>query len=371
MSKILTAIGLMSGTSLDGIDASIIQSDGDQELKLIENNYISYDSKTISDIVSLKDKIISFQHINKNIHIIEILEKKITLLHVEAVKKIIEKSNIGIEDIDVIGFHGQTIYHNFKEKISLQLGDGHLLSKEINKKVIYNFRKNDIKNGGQGAPLTPIFHKLLQKKMKLELPVVFVNIGGIANLTYISNKGNILSFDSGPGNCLIDKYVKIKSNNNISLDLNGEIAQKGNCNKVILESFLNDPFYLIEPPKTLDVNDFSLSKIRGLSFEDSVTTLTELTCQSIINSFSNFKEKPKKIILVGGGRKNKYIYDRIKHLTKINTVNIDELNQQGDFIESQAFGYLSIRSFLNKPITYPSTTGVKFPCTGGDLVDIK
>ena len=153
--------------------------------------------------------------------LVEGLEKKITLLHLEAVRKIVEKSNIELEDIDIIGLHGQTIYHNFKEKISLQLGDGHLLSKETNKKVIYNFRNNDIKNGGQGAPLTPLFHKLLQKKMKLDLPVVFVNIGGIANITYIDNEENILSFDSGPGNCLIDKYVKIKSNNKTSLDKNG------------------------------------------------------------------------------------------------------------------------------------------------------
>jgi anhydro-N-acetylmuramic acid kinase len=361
----------MSGTSLDGIDASIIQSDGDQELKLIQNNYISYDNKIISDIVNLKDKIISLQDVAKNKLLVEGLEKKITLLHLEAVRKIVEKSNIELEDIDIIGLHGQTIYHNFKEKISLQLGDGHLLSKETNKKVIYNFRNNDIKNGGQGAPLTPLFHKLLQKKMKLDLPVVFVNIGGIANITYIDNEENILSFDSGPGNCLIDKYVKIKSNNNTSLDLDGKIAQKGNYNEIILENFLNDPYYLLKPPKTLDVNDFSLSIIRGLSFENSVTTLSELTCRSIVNSFSNFKAKPKKIILVGGGRKNTYIYDRIKFLSQITTVNIDELNQQGDFIESQAFGYLSIRSLLNKPITYPSTTGVNFPCTGGDLADIK
>ena len=371
MNKILTAIGLMSGTSLDGIDASIIQSDGDQELKIIKNNYISYDKKIADNVLNLKDKIITTKDISKNKSKIKDLEVKITLLHKEAIIKVLQKSNVSKTDLDIIGFHGQTIFHSFKEKISLQLGDGILLSKLLNKKVIYNFRKSDIDNGGQGAPLTPLYHELLQKKLKLKLPLVFVNIGGVTNLTYINEEGSITSFDSGPGNYLIDRYFKIKSNNAISFDQDGETARKGNLNEILLENLLNDPFYEIEPPKSLDVNDFSLSIVRGLPFEDSITTLSELTCRSLINSFSNFKRKPSSIILTGGGRKNKYFSKRIAELSQIKTLNIDEYNLQGDFIESQAFGYLAIRSYLKKPISYPNTTGVNTPCLGGILADIK
>tara|TARA_B110000444_G_scaffold238549_1_gene252226 strand:+ start:402 stop:1127 length:726 start_codon:yes stop_codon:yes gene_type:complete len=237
--------------------------------------------------------------------------------------------------------------------------------------VIYNFRENDLKNGGQGAPLVPIFHKLLQKKLQLKKPVVFVNIGGISNITYLDINDDMVSFDTGPGNFLIDKLLQLKSNNKIQFDNKGTIAFKGRVDKIVLDSLLSDPYYDSLPPKSLDVNDFNLSSIRGLSVEDSITTLSELTALTIVNSLNFFPNKPREIILCGGGRKNEYIFERIKKRSNILTVNIDDYKVNGNFIESQAFAYLAIRSFFNKPITFTKTTGVSRPTKGGSLIEFK
>mgnify|MGYP006153038667 FL=1 len=257
------------------------------------------------------------------------------------------------------------------DKKTKQLGDGKFLSQLTGIDVIYDFRENDLKNGGQGAPLVPIFHKLLKKKLQLITPTVFVNIGGISNLTYLDENDKMISFDSGPGNFLIDKLLQLKSNDKMQFDENGKIAFKGSVDKNILDSYLSDTYYNSPPPKSLDVNDFNLSSIRGISLENSITTLSELTSCTIVDSFNFFSRKPKKIILCGGGRKNKYICDRIKKISNIPTYNIDEYKMNGDFIESQAFAYLAIRSFLKKPISFPKTTGVSIPMTGGKLIEFK
>ena len=371
MKKTITAIGLMSGTSSDGIDASIIKSDGEDSIDLLGDLFFPYEEKTKFQIRNLKKKIHKISDLDKNKKEIMSLEKELTYFHYKATNLIIEKLKLNKTEIDLIGFHGHTIFHSFINKKTKQLGDGKILSKLTEINVIYDFRKNDLSNGGQGAPLVPIFHKLLKKKLKLKTTVVFINIGGISNLTYLDKDNEMMSFDSGPGNFLIDKFLQLKSNDKIQFDTNGQIAFKGKVDKTILSSYLNDPYYESLPPKSLDVNDFNLSSVRGLSLENAIATLSELTCVTIVNSFNFFLRKPQKIILCGGGRKNKYIHKRIKEVSNISTINIDDYKINGDFVESQAFAYLAIRSFLNKPITFPETTGVQKQVTGGCLVEFK
>ena len=371
MKKLITAIGLMSGTSSDGIDASIIKSDGEDMLNLIGDYFFPYEEKTRFKIRNLKEKIDKTSDLEVHKAEIIALEKEITLLHLKVINLIIKKLKIEKSEIDLIGLHGHTIFHNFHSKETKQLGDGKILSKLLRMNVIYDFRKNDLKNGGQGAPLVPIFHKLLQKKLQLKTPVVFINIGGISNLTYLDMNNEIISFDSGPGNFLIDKLMQLKSNNKIQFDKNGKIALKGKVVKNILNNYLDDPYYNSLPPKSLDTNDFNLSPARSLSIEDSAATLSELTSLTIVNALNFFNTKPKEIILCGGGRKNKYIFERIKKLSNILTNNIDEYKMNGDFIESQAFAYLAIRSFLKKPISFPETTGVLKSISGGDIIKFK
>ena len=371
MKKLKTAIGLMSGTSGDGIDASIIKSDGEDHLEILGNYFYPYEKSTQKNFRDLKNKIEKIRDLKENQLLVSELEREITILHAKTIKLIIKKVEIKESEIDVVGFHGQTIFHSYQDKISRQLGDGRLLAQLTKQDIIYNFRENDILNGGQGAPLTPVFHKLIQKKYNLKLPLAVINIGGITNITYFDKKNEIKSYDSGPGNFLIDKFLQVKTKSKLEFDEDGKIAHKGFVNQIVLDSYLNDPYYNLTPPKSLDVNDFSLGLVRGLNLENSVTTLSELTVISIINSLNFFPDKPELIILSGGGRKNKYFSRRIEKLSRIKTEKIDNYKIDGDFVESQAFAYLAIRSLYKKVISYPDTTGVVKPLSGGVLIKIK
>ena len=359
MSKEYTALGLMSGTSGDGIDASIIRSDGQNKYEIIINKYFEYDKKTYDEYHKLRTKINNLRDLESLKEEISSLERKITLFHS---KVVFEFKN---QKIDLIGFHGQTIYHNPSEKISKQLGDTKLLIQNVKKNIIYNFRQNDIDNGGEGAPLTPIYHKLIILEKKINLPVSVLNIGGIANQTLINEKNQISSSDIGPGNCLIDQWIRINSDK--KFDNKGDIAKSGIINKIILEqsleNFLNNNS---NKKKSFDVTDFDISFIRGLSLSDGAATLTEFTAQ-ILSKYLFYNS----IYLCGGGRKNQFLIDRIRMVSKKNIKLIDELDIDGDFVESQAFAYLAIRSFLNLPISFPETTGVTKPITGGSIMKFK
>ena len=233
MSKEYTCLGMMSGTSGDGVDASIIQSDGLDKLTIISEKYYEYDENLFKEFHALKKKINSELDLKKFSSSIKKLENNITLFHAKVVKDISHEFNI-----DLIGFHGQTLYHSPQEKISVQLGNGNLLSQLSKKTIVFDFRKKDIENGGEGAPLTPIFHKHLIKSKKIELPACILNIGGISNLTLIRNFNNneILSEDVGPGNCLIDSWIQTHTNK--KFDLDGKISNRGEINEVILEQAL-------------------------------------------------------------------------------------------------------------------------------------
>jgi len=359
MNKEYTALGLMSGTSGDGVDASIIQSDGQNKYKVILDKYFEYDSNIYKNIHKLKEKINNSKDLKILSKETTELEKKITLFHTKVF------TDLSHEKIDLLGFHGQTIFHNAEEKISKQLGDGKLLSKLTKKNVIYNFRENDLKNGGQGTPLTPIFHKLLADNKKIDLPVTILNIGGIANITSIQEGNKIYSSDIGPGNCLIDQWIRLNSDKNY--DKNGSIAKAGKINKIILDQSLEN-FYEsdISKKKSYDIKDFDLSFARGLSLEDGAATLTEFTA-----SIFSKKKIDKKVYISGGGRKNLFLLDSIRKKINSEIKLIDDLGIDGDFVESQAFAYLAIRSYLGLPISFPETTGVKKACNGGIIAESK
>ena len=363
MSKSYCSLGLMSGTSADGVDASVIQSDGDTDYKVILDKYFIYNQDIYENIHNLKEKINDSKDLANLSKKIQLLERKITLFHADVVKKVVEESKL---NIDLIGFHGQTIFHNAKEKISKQLGDGKLLSTLAKKTVIYDFRQNDLKNGGQGAPLTPIFHKLLKIKFRIK-NTTFINIGGIVNITSISNENKMSGTDVGPGMCLIDRWVRQKSKK--KYDENGIISKSGKVNKKSLDQLLenfNEKENNLTKKKiqSFDTKYFDFSFIENLSLEDGAATLMEFTAQVIILALKSRGKYKDKIILCGGGRKNVFLVEKLKKENS-NIELIDQLGINGDFIESQAFGYLAIRSYLKLPISFPETTNVKKPCQGG------
>ena len=378
MGKIYTALGLMSGTSLDGVDVSIIESDGDREYLSILDRYFEYDNNLFQKILNLRDKISNSEDLNLHAKETKFLEREITLFQAQAVN---ETLKITKSDVDLVGFHGQTIFHDPKNKFTKQLGDGILLSQLIKKKVIYNFRQNDLENGGQGAPLTPIFHNALankiNKKFNLQFPINILNIGGISNITTTVNendlwkKNKIYAYDIGPGNCLIDEWVRKNSNKNF--DNNGDLARIGNVNELVFNQAVEN-FSNFSYNKSLDIKDYDITFAKGLSLEDGCATITKFTAYLIaegLKMISNQDDSFSKTnILCGGGRKNISLLQNISSFLshiKIEFKNIDEYELNGDYIESQAFGYLSIRSFLNLPISFPKTTRCKSPTLGGTI----
>ena len=374
MSKSYYSLGLMSGTSGDGVDASVIHSDGDTKYKAIKNKYFEYDKQIYENIHNLKEKIHNLVDLKKFAKELIDLERQITLFHVEVIKEVDKQ-----QKSDVIGFHGQTIYHNSQEKISRQLGNGKLLSQLTKKKVVYNFRQNDIKNGGEGAPLTPIFHQLLATQYKLDLPICILNIGGISNITIVEEPTGTYGFtsrDIGPGNCLIDTWVR--KNSKLNFDKDGLLAAKGNRNQIIFEQ-AQELFANRSNKKSLslDVNDFDVSFARGLSLEDGATTLTDFTARvigsALLSLLSNVNNKLWKVLVCGGGRKNHVLIEKIKKNTLKNIViqPIDDYGIDGDFVESQAFAFLALRSIFKLPISFPETTGCKKPLTGGEIIQFK
>ena len=376
--KSFTAIGLMSGTSMDGVDVSIIRSDGIDQFTNISDEYFEYSIDLYKKLVDLRSIILSVKDLKKYSQKLSDLEREITLFHAKIVNSISSKYN---DKIDIVGMHGQTIFHSPEHKISKQLGDGNLLSQLVKKKIIHDFRQKDLINGGQGAPLTPIFHNLLSKNInknyQINFPICFINIGGISNITKIIKKDekleeNLEAFDSGPGNCMIDEWIRRNSKHNF--DQNGSIAKSGKINQLILNQVI-DNFKIDSFKKSLDIKDFDISFARGLSLEDGSATITDFTAYLIAQGieYSNgSNDKPIKYLLCGGGRKNSFLIQSIKNYlsnkSNISLESIDEYNFNGDYIESQAFGYLAIRAFLSLPISYPKTTGCETPTVGGKLV---
>ena len=376
--KLYTAIGLMSGTSMDGVDASLIRSDGFNQFTNILDEYFEYNESLHQELIELRNLIININDLEQHSSRLNELEREITVFHSKIVKEI---SNKYEDQIDFVGFHGQTIFHSPELKISKQLGDGRLMSQLVKKKVIYDFRQEDMLNKGQGAPLTPIFHNLLSKKInekhQISFPICFLNIGGISNITKIIKNDenleeNLEAFDAGPGNCMIDEWVRKNSKNNF--DENGSVAKSGKINQLILNQVI-DNFKIDNFDKSLDVKDFDISFARGLSLEDGCATITNFTAYLIakgIEYANGNYDKPIKYLVCGGGRKNNFLIQSVKDYLKnkqnIILNSIEEYNLNGDYIESQAFGYLAIRSYLNLPISYPKTTGCQTPTVGGNLV---
>ena len=310
MDNILTSLGLMSGTSMDGIDASIIKSDGASHLKIIADDFLVYKADFKQKLRNYISNIYSLEDIENSIDEYKKLENELTLYHSEISKKILTKQDT---QVDLVGFHGQTIIHKPEKKYSIQMGNPNLLSQLIKKEVVFNFRKNDIENNGEGAPLAPIYHSLLSKIIYPEEPCIFLNIGGISNFTYC-NKDELIAKDIGPGNVLIDEYLK--KTKNIEFDKDGLIASSGTVNIDIINQFIEHDIYNSKNRHSFDRNEFDFNFVKGLIFEDAVATLNYFTALIISNYLNENFSNCSKIILCGGGRKNKKLTDNLKNLLK-------------------------------------------------------
>tara|TARA_Y100000590_G_scaffold182080_1_gene207510 strand:+ start:2693 stop:3814 length:1122 start_codon:yes stop_codon:yes gene_type:complete len=362
--KIYNVIGIMTGTSMDGLDLSLIETDGKKFSKILfeksydySENYRNKLRKLILNLPNTKKK--QIKYIAEN-------EEFITNLIVKNIKKFLNNINYN-KKIDLIGFSGQTIYHNPEKGYSLQIGSGDKIYKEIKIPVVSNFRENDMKNGGEGAPIGSYYHKHIINKIKGKKAIL--NLGGIANITFVRNR-KIISYDLGPANSLIDdlSYYFYKKN----YDNKGLYASKGYLIKKINNKFNNDIFFKKKYPKSLDRNYFYkyFKILKKNKPNDAIYTASIMTINSIVNNLKSSKISIKELIITGGGRKNKFIVNNLhKKLKKINIkLNlIDHYNYNGDFIESQMFGYLAVRSIKKLTISCPTSTGVEKELSGGML----
>jgi anhydro-N-acetylmuramic acid kinase len=360
--KIYTAIGLMSGTSMDGVDAAIIKTDGTNIYSIGKSIHVPYSAE-------LQRKIASILGQKKLSQEIKDIADEITNIHVNAVNELIKTE----DKIDLIGFHGHTIYHSAENSLTIQIGNAQKLANETGISVISDLRQADIAMGGQGAPLVPIYHKAIARK--LPKPIAFVNIGGVANLTWIDENDEISAFDIGPGNALINDWMMKYFRK--PFDKDGKTASKGFFSRNLLESFLSNPYFAAPPPKSLDRNDFSniLSELEKSDSEpqDAVATLTAFTANAIAFSFETHLHIPKELIICGGGRHNKtmlkmlHFFMPLTKICPIEDIIIDDKSMNGDMTEAEAFAFLAVRSHLKMPITFPKTTGAPSPLTGGKL----
>ena len=348
----------MTGTSMDGIDISFVQTNGLHLKRLNKNYFYKYSANTKKTLTSILKKDLNFNLKRK-----DYLDNFITNEHYLALKDLDILSSCHL-----IGFHGQTLYHEPDNKISVQLGNPKKLAQMLNKNVIFDFRSKDLSLGGQGAPIAPIYHKFILETLDIELPCCFLNIGGISNLTYWDGE-TLIGFDTGPGNALMDDFMTSALNE--SYDKDGILASKGTPIKEEIINFLKFDFFKKPPPKSLDRQTFlyfynELVK-KNYSVHDIMATLAELTVETILTSLEFLPKKVENIIITGGGYRNIHLMERLRDRLKIKVFNEKQLGINFDYIEAELIAYLSARSIYNLPITFPTTTGVSKPSSGGEL----
>jgi anhydro-N-acetylmuramic acid kinase len=351
-----TAIGLMSGTSLDGVDAALLRTDGVR----VERSGLAL---TLPYSAAFRDRLRA--SLGQEGELGEI-ERELTLIHVQAVKELIAQAG-GIS-VDLIGFHGQTIFHRPREGKTRQIGDGALLQELTGTPVVFDFRSADVAAGGEGAPLVPIYHAVLARE--LEKPLAILNIGGVANLTWIGENEELLAFDTGPGNAPIDDWALRHTGQ--PLDRNGELAERGEIDEARLSAFLALPYFAALPPKSLDRDDFA-SQIadlsEGLSVADGAATLTAFSAAAIAMAAKHFPQKPKAWLVCGGGRHNPALMAMLRTKLAAPVEPVEKMGWNGDSLEAEAFALLAVRSLYGLPLTFPGTTGVKTPQSGGRMAN--
>ena len=350
--KTLRVIGLMSGTSLDGVDAALLDTDGEGFIEPRGWTHIPYDA-------DLRERTRALFNREPDAAVAH----ELTLVNAEAVKALLAKHNLSPADIDVIGYHGQTIAHAPERRYTCQIGDGQLLAELTGINVVNDLRMADVKAGGQGAPLVPVYHQAMAAKM--EKPVAILNIGGVANVSYIGANGELIAFDVGPGNALLDDWMMKHTNSRYDQD--GATAARGTVNEVVLAQLLSDEYFSRPVPKSLDRNHFSATPLDGLSLEDGAATLAAFTVAGVAQSLAHLPSAPKQWLVAGGGRYNKFFMQKMSEKLGVAVSDILSFGFNGDATEAEAWAYLAVRSLKGLPITFPMTTGISAPMTGGVL----
>jgi anhydro-N-acetylmuramic acid kinase len=340
----------MSGTSMDGVDAAFVVTDGRTRVEAgpaITAPYPEALRARIRSVLGGKGPVAE-------------VEREVTLAHVECVRRLRARHELG--EIDLIGFHGQTILHRPEEGRTWQIGDGALLAERTRIDVVCDFRTADVQAGGEGAPLAPVYHQALAAG--LERPLAVLNIGGVANVTWIGpGDDQLLAFDTGPGNALIDDWLLAHTGRPI--DKHGALAGTGQADERFLGRVLAHPFFARTPPKSLDRDDFAAFRPIGLSPADGAATLTALTAATVAAALRHMPAPPKRWLITGGGRRNPVLMGALRSRLDVPVDPVEAAGWDGDALEAQAFAYMAVRSVEALPLSFPTTTGAPHPLTGG------
>lgn len=366
MTKIYRAIGLMSGTSMDGIDVAPIETDGENRIKRGNAMHLSYRRNFRARLVKGLEDARSITSRDQRPGILSALEWEVTRNHIEAVELLLKSRHLVKRDVSLIGFHGQTVLHRPENKLTVQLGKGEFLARQTGIRTVFDFRARDVEAGGEGAPLVPVYHQALAISARLPLPICVVNVGGVANVSWIGDGDELMAFDTGPGNALIDDWIWRHTGE--PMDRDGRTAASGELSEKALSELMDHAYFAKAPPKSLDRSDFKLGPLEGLSLEDGAKTLTAFTAHAIARAVSHFPTPPKTWVISGGGVQNPTLMGEIKNCLEGEVKTADDLGWSSEFMEAEAFAYMAVRSHLGRPITFPRTTGVPHPLTGGKIV---
>jgi anhydro-N-acetylmuramic acid kinase len=364
-SKVLTAIGTMSGTSFDGVDVALVETDGETVTRLGPVGYRAYPNeerlllqRALAAAASLTDRAARPGPLGE-------AESLVTGAHFQAIEAFMREHGIAREKIDVVGFHGQTVLHKPDARLTVQIGDGALLARQLRVPVVYDFRAADVAAGGEGAPFVPAFHRALAAPLDEPHPIAIVNIGGVANVTFLDGSADPVAFDTGPGNAPIDDIVMARTGKRFDRD--GILASQGKVDEAAVVKLIADPYFSKKPPKSLDRAQFARIPLDHLSLEDAVATATACVAVSIACAVNHLFRPPATWIVAGGGARNRTLLKMLRDRMHASVQVAEAVGWSSDALEAQAFGYLAVRSVKKLPLSFPTTTGVPSPLTGGVL----
>jgi anhydro-N-acetylmuramic acid kinase len=350
--QLFTALGLMSGTSMDGIDAALIRTDGHGLVEPLGFLFSPYRR-------AFRDRL---RAVLGGVGDVASVEQELTDLHAETVESALRVHDMTPDQVDLIGFHGHTILHAPHRRHTWQIGDGVRLAAATGIDVVFDFRTADVQAGGQGAPLVPLYHQALVGD--LERPVAILNIGGVANVTWLGpGELDVLAFDTGPGNALVDDLILSRTGE--PYDDGGRIAATGKVDMDLLVRLLDHGYFQAPPPKSLDRDAWNRTALTNLDTADAAATLTAFTAESIVRALDHLPTPPRRWLVCGGGRRNETLMWMLAERLGVPVSPVDGLGWNGDALEAEAFAYLAVRSRLGLPLSLPGTTGVPQPLTGG------
>lgn len=346
---------------MDGIDVALIRTDGEMRVERGPAMSFAYTQEQRNMLrQAVADAKLCKRSRDRPGRLAE-TEREITELNGAAVSAFLRKQKIDRDSIDVVGFHGQTVAHRAEEKLTVQLGDGAMLSELVRRPVVYDLRQNDVQSGGQGAPLASVYHRALTADMTL--PVAVLNLGGVGNVTWIGEDGTMLAFDTGPGNAMLDDWISAKTG--AAYDAGGEIAAGGRADQSRVDALLDHAYFAQRPPKSLDRNDFAVEGFDSLSVSDGAATLAAFTVQAVVRAQQWFAAPAGLWVVTGGGRKNAHLMAGLRASLTGDVQTAEDAGLDGDSMEAEAWAYLAVRARSGLPITFPGTTGVAQPLTGG------